>query len=473
MFKTLASISTLLLAVLMLLFGHGLQSSLVPIRAEIEGFSTLAIGANASGYFAGFVIGCLAAPYLILRAGHIRAYAAMVSLASAAALLHPLLIDPFAWVVFRFATGFCIASFFIVIESWLNERATNEERGLIMSTYVVITFVGIMAGQISVAFGAVEGFSLFIIASIVVSIAVVPVALTTSAQPAPITLVKFQPRSLYETSPAAFIASFLIGISAASTWMLAPLFATGRGFDASFAALFSAVMIGGGAAAQWPIGRLSDKFDRRLVLTGLGIGAIIICVILAWIEDGSRSLFLALVFFVGVFVHSAYAIAVAHAFDNTEADSYVETSSGLLLAFGIGSTIGPTLMSLLMNSTGPSALFLSTAAVQAAMVSYLIWRLFRSTAPIVEEREDFNLASTAPVVAMGYDEAADLNEAVLVPEAFEEAQQIEETAVAVSLTDAGLMFDDQEMGNQGVAFAEPAAHIEAQPEPPNKFTESI
>lgn len=437
MFRTIASISSVLLAVAMLVFGHGLQSALVPLRAEIEGFSTLAIGASISGYFAGFVAGCLVGPFLILRAGHIRAYAAMVSLASAVALFHPLLIDETAWAVFRFATGFCIATFYVVIESWLNERATNEIRGIIMSTYVVVTLVGIMAGQFAAALGSVEGFTLFIVASIVVSVAVIPIAMTTSAQPAPITLVRFRPRQLYDTSPAAFVSALLIGVSAASTWMLAPVFATGRGFDTSFAAIFAAIMIAGGAVAQWPIGRMSDKFDRRLVIVALGIGSALFCTLLALVQGDSRWLFLGLVFMVGVFTHSTYAIAVAHAFDHSEPDAYVETSSGMLLAFGIGSTIGPLIASFLMSTSGPAALFLFVAVVQFGMVIYLIWRIKFSKAAAKPGREDFDLASTAPVIAMTNDQAVDLNTDVLIPQAIVEANTLVEANNAVQLHDFG------------------------------------
>lgn len=458
MFKTLASISSLLLAVAMLLFGHGLQSAVVPLRAELEGFSTLAIGLNVSAYFAGFVVGCLIGPYIILRAGHIRAYAAMVSLASAVALLHPLVIDQTAWGMFRFVSGFCIASFYVVIESWLNERATNEVRGFIMSTYVVIALLGIMAGQFAAAFGEVDGFALFIVASIVVSVAVIPVTLTTSAQPAPITLVKFRPRQLYSTSPAAFVSSMLIGASAGSTWMLAPVFATGRGFETSFAAIFAAVMIGGGAVAQWPFGRMSDKFDRRFVLAFIGLGATAACVALGVAQGNSSWLFLGLVFLVGVFVHSAYAIAVAHAFDNCDPDNYVETSSGLLLSFGIGSTIGPIAASLLMDISDPGALFLFVAMVQLAMVFYLGWRVIANRAVDRSGHEDFDWASTAPVLAMSNEEALDLNTDVLIPDTIAEAQDIEDANAAVRYNDYGYAFAEESEADPTVDFL-PKHHI--------------
>ncbi|MEH6726842.1 MAG: MFS transporter [Hyphomicrobiales bacterium] len=452
MFKTIGSISTILLAVAMIVFGHGLQSALVPLRAEIEGFGTLAIGISISSYFAGFVVGCLVGPYLILRAGHIRAYAAMVSLASAVALLHPLLINEFAWSVFRFITGFCIAAFYVVIESWLNERATNENRGLIMSTYVVVALTGIMAGQFATAFASVEGFTLFIVASIVVSVAVIPITLTTATQPAPITLVRFRPKQLYDTSPAAFVSALLIGVSAGSTWMLAPVFATGRGFDTSFAAIFAATMIGGGAAAQWPIGRASDKIDRRLVIVILGVGSAIFCTLLGLIEGDSRWSFLSLAFMVGVFTHSTYAIAVAHAFDHCEPDTYVETSSGLLLAFGIGSTIGPLAASFLMAQSGPGALFLSIAVVQIVMVGYLIIRIQGNKAAKSDNREDFDLASTAPVIAMTYDEAVDLNTDVLIPDTIIEANEFEEAQTALHFNDFGYSIDEAAEADQSVEF---------------------
>lgn len=436
----------------MIVFGHGLQSALVPLRAQIEGFGTLAIGISASSYFGGFVVGCLVGPFLILRAGHIRAYAAMVSLASAAALLHPLLINEAAWSVFRFITGFCIAAFYVVIESWLNERATNENRGLIMSTYVVVALAGIMAGQFATAFASVEGYTLFIVASIVVSIAVIPITMTTATQPAPITLVRFRPKQLYDTSPAAFVSALLIGISVGSTWMLAPVYATGRGFDTSFAAIFAAVMIGGGAAAQWPIGRASDKVDRRFVIVILGIGSAIFCTLLGLMEGESRWSILALVFMVGVFTHSTYAIAVAHAFDHSEPDTYVETSSGLLLAFGIGSTIGPMVASFLMAQSDPGALFLSIAVVQCVMVGYLLWRMRESTAAVQINREDFDLASTAPVIAMTYDDAVDLNTDLLIPNAIVEANELEDAQTAVHFNDFGYSIDETAETDQSVEF---------------------
>lgn len=452
MLKTIGSISTILLAVAMIVFGHGLQSALVPLRAQVEGFGTLAIGISISSYFAGFVVGCLVGPFLILRAGHIRAYAAMVSLASAVALLHPLMINEAAWSLFRFITGFCIAAFYVVIESWLNERASNENRGLIMSTYVVVSLSGIMAGQFATAFASVEGFTLFIIASIVVSVAVIPIAMTTATQPAPITLVRFRPKQLYDTSPAAFVSALLIGVSAGSTWMLAPVFATGRGFDTSFAAIFAAFMIGGGAAAQWPIGRASDKIDRRMVIVMLGIGSAVFCTLLGIVEGDSRWSFLALAFMVGVFTHSTYAIAVAHAFDHCEPDAYVETSSGLLLAFGIGSTIGPFVASFLMAQSGPGALFLSVAVVQCAMVAYLLLRIQGSKAPRPANREDFDLASTAPVIAMTYDEAVDQNTDVLIPEVLVESIELEEAQTALHFNDFGYAVDETATADQSVEF---------------------
>lgn len=458
MFKSISSIGIILLAVAMILFGHGLQSALVPLRAQIEGFGTLAIGISISFYFGGFVVGCLVGPFLILRGGHIRAYAAMVSLASAVALLHPLLIDEVAWSVFRFITGFCIAAFYVVIESWLNERATNENRGLIMSTYIVVALGATMAGQLATAFASVEGFTLFVVASIVVSVAVIPVTMTTATQPAPITLVRFRPKQLYDTSPAAIVSALLIGVSAGTSWMLAPVFATGRGFDTSFAAIFSAVMIGGGAVAQWPLGRASDKFDRRLVIVFLGIGSAIFCTLLGLIEGDSRWSFLSLVFMVGVFTHSTYAIAVAHAFDHCEPDTYVETSSGLLLAFGIGSTIGPLVASFLMAQTGPGALFLSIAMVQIVMVGYLIWRVSENKAATQKNREDFDLASTAPVIAMTYDEAIDLDADLLIPETIAEANELEEAQTAVQLSDFGYSMDETVEADQSVEF-QPEARI--------------
>ena len=356
------------------------------------------------------VIGCLAAPYAIARAGHIRSFAAIISLGSAVALLHAVIIDAYLWVLFRAITGFCIAGFYLIIESWLNDRASNETRGFVLSSYVVVISAGVVSGQMIVALGDATDFTLFAIASVIVSLAVVPVAMTRSAQPAPITLVKLRPRHLYNTSPAAFISVLIIGVTTGSIVTLAPIYATGQGYSLQFAAVFAAAIFAGGALMQWPLGRASDLTDRRYMLIICAIGAILFCVLLTLTQGWSQPVVLGMAALVGGFSQPAYAIANAHAFD------YVETSSGFLIMYGIGGALGPIAAASLMQAHGPDALFYFVAAGELAMAVFLLIRIRSRGAAPSETREDYNYASTAPVVAMGYEEAWDTQEQQIVPE---------------------------------------------------------
>jgi len=419
MLASISPVVTLLISAALFMIGHGIQITLIPLRSQLEGFSDFMIGAGASFYSVGFVVGCMVAPYAILRAGHIRAFAAMTSFASAVALMHVIVIDPLAWVIFRTITGFCVAGFYITLESWLNDRATNQTRGFVLSIYIVTVSLSIIAGQLAVAFGAVNGFRLFALASIIVSFAVVPVAMTNSAQPAPITLVRLRPARLYTTSPAAFISILTVGLVIGAVMNLAPLYATRTGFSEQFAAIFAAAIFAGGALLQWPLGRASDLVDRRIVLVICAIAAITASTGMIFIGTMGAIFALAFGAMVGGFTQPAYAIANAHAFDFVEPEDYVETSSGILMIYGLGAALSPVIVAALMQQLGPAALFWFVAAMNVMMAVFLLARMTRRAAVPEEEKEHFDYASTAPVVAMGVEEAWDQEDQLLVPEGYE------------------------------------------------------
>lgn len=415
MAATLAPITALLVAVAMMLIGHGLQTTVLPIRAEMAGFGDLQIGLISSSYFAGFVLGCVLTPYAILRAGHIRAFAAIVSLASASALFHAMFFEPWIWVLARGLTGFTIAGFYVIVESWLNERASNQNRGMVMSIYIVVNFAAISCGQLVTNTIDISSFMPFAIASIAVSLAVVPVALTRSQQPAPIMLVNFRPRHLYRTSPSSMVAAMMIGISNGAVWMLAPIFGTRIGLSTHDAVWLATAIIIGGGLGQWPFGRISDFTDRRYILIGITAAAMVISLVFAVLQPGSAAWLIAIAGLYGVFSQPAYALAVAHAFDYAEPDSYVETSSGLLLAFATGSVFGPFLASMLMKAGGPTQLFAMTATVQFLLIAYLVLRLRVREAP--EEKTDWDLGATAPVGGAITPEPLDIDTPdVVIPE---------------------------------------------------------
>ena len=438
MAQALAPVSALLIAIALLVTGHGLQSTLIPLAGSQAGFSDLQVGLVSSSYFFGLVLGCLGAPYVIMRAGHIRAFAALVSLMSAAAILHPIMVDPLSWSAIRIISGFCLAGFYMIVESWLNEQASNENRGTIMSIYIVLVYAAMTTGQLSLTVMDITTFVPFAIASVAVSLAVIPVSLTTANQPAPITVVRFRPVKLYRNSPTALVAVLLIGVTQGALWMLAPLYAIQIGLTTSQAAYFAAAFVGAGAITQWPIGRISDRLDRRLVLLGLATSAVLVCIIFMTVPIEGVTMAILLALLAGVATQPAYAIAASHAFDHADRNDYVETSSGMNLAFGIGSSFGPLTASYLMQSVGPWGLFLQVAVIQGLMGLYILSRLFQRAAPSVEDKTDFDYAASAQVGTVLSPEPLDLEDpSVIPPEEFPAYDYIneensEETSASVS-----------------------------------------
>jgi MFS family permease len=394
--STLAPVASLLLGVGFLISGHGLQLTLIPLSAAADGWTEFQIGAIGSGYYIGFVAGCFGAPFVILRAGHIRAFTAMVSLTAATMLAHPLWVAFVPWLVFRLIIGASLAGLYMIIESWLNDRATNATRGLIMSAYIVVNFVAITVGQLAVTLYPPTEFSLFAIATMAIAISAIPVALTRSAQPAPITLVRFRPAALYRSSPVGVVGVTLIGVANGSFWSLGAVSAVGAGLTAAEAAIFMSIATTGGALTQWPVGRLSDRVDRRIVLMSLLVVAACVGFALAFLPLSHGGLyFLALLF--GMATLPTYSIAAAHAYDHAAPGTYVDTAAGILLTNASGAIVGPLLAATLMEQAGTSKLFLFTGVVQASLAAFAFTRLGKRAAPATEDKTEFDLAAQAPL----------------------------------------------------------------------------
>ncbi|MCB1507985.1 MAG: MFS transporter [Hyphomicrobiaceae bacterium] len=405
----LAPVATLLLSVALLLSGHGLQTTLVPLRGALEHFSAFSLGLIGSGYYVGFVTGCLIGPRLVVRVGHIRVFTALVAAASAAALVHALAVDPFVWIALRIVTGMCMAGLYLVIESWLNEHATNETRGLVMSAYIVVNFSMITLGQLLITQASPTGFALFTLASILVSVAAIPVALTNAAQPAPIAVVSFRPRRLIGISPVGLIGAFVVGIANGAFWGLGPVFAARADLGADGVAIFMSAAVLGGALMQYPVGRMSDFLDRRIVLAGMLVLAALSGIAIAILPvSGTALLALALVF--GALTLPGYAISAAHAYDHTERSGYVEMAAGLLLFNGAGSIIGPLAASLAMDHFGGKSLFVFTAVTQTLLALFVVWRMRQRAAVAPADKTEFDMAATAPVGGAISLEVPDLDE---------------------------------------------------------------
>jgi MFS family permease len=414
--KSFRPIASLLLGVALLLAGNGLLVMLVPLRGSAENFSPIALGLIGSAYFAGFVSGCALGPYIVLRAGHIRAFAAMVAIATCVALAYGLVPMPLAWAGFRAMTGFCLAVLYLVIESWLNDHATNTTRGLVMSTYIVVNFGAIALGQMLVTLYPVQQAGNFIVSAMLVSLASVPVALTRSAQPAPITMVRFRPLQLFLAAPVALVATFMIGMANGAFWTLAPVFAGQGSLGAEQAAQFMTGAVLAGALVQWPIGRLSDRVDRRRVLLVLLLGAMMTSLIL-WMLPASGMQMLGLGAVFGALALPGYSLAAAHGYDKTPPGDAVATAATILLASGLGSIAGPALAALLMASRGSSALFMFTALVEGLLAAYVVYRISVQATLAPPQKAGFDLGATAPVGGVVTRELPDPNDPlVAVPD---------------------------------------------------------
>ncbi|MEM6381146.1 MAG: MFS transporter [Pseudomonadota bacterium] len=398
--RALAPFTALLISTALLVAGYALQNALIPLRGEAEAFGSFWVGGMGSGFFIGFAIGCWFAPSLVTRAGHIRAFAALVGLMSGTIILHPLAIEPAFWVFLRMVTGFSIAALYIIIESWLNERTDNANRGAVMSFYVVMNFAMMAVGQMLLTLYPLESFALFTLASVLISFAALPLALSRATQPAPLYDVRLNLRRLVDNSPVGVLAIFGTGLSTGAFWAFGGVFATRAGLDSDGAALFLTVTIVGAALLQWPLGRLSDTMDRRYVLLGVGAAAIIICLIVFIMRPETPSfIFLAGLAF-GAVIFPAYALAVAHAFDHADADQHVMVSSGLLLAFAIGSAVGPILASVTIEWVGTHGLFAYVAVIQSLVAAFVVLRLSTRSAVAAADKEDFTLYGTSPLGAV-------------------------------------------------------------------------
>jgi len=449
----LVPVAALMIGVAFLYAGHGLQTTLVPLRAGYEGFGDVAVGFLGTAFFAGFVVGCLMGPRIILSAGHIRAFAAMVSLGSAAALAFPLLIAPSMWSVSRFIIGFCLSGLYIIIESWLNEKSTNTTRGVVMSTYTILSLAMITVGQLVVTALPLDSFALFAIASIFLSLAAVPVALTRQSQPAPIAVVRFRPLHLYQVAPAAFMGALLIGITNGAFWSLGPVFATTQGLSTDGAALFMSVAVVAGAIAQFPLGRASDYIDRRKILLLAAAGAAVSGFLL-WQLSGLGIVSL-LVFggLIGAFMMPAYSLAAAHAYDWAQTDEMVETSASFVLLFGIGSAVGPVIAPFFMKAFGGSALFLFTAVVHATLVAFVLWRIMRRAAPTEADKGTFDIYSTAVTGAALTPEPVDADMPMI--EVPDWPQPTDEDGNADDGAASGARLFSEEYGDDEPAVADP------------------
>ena len=389
MLATYRPILSLLRGTAFLLAASGLHGLLLPLRGQMEGFSTASLGLMGTAWAGGFVTGCFFAPRIVRRAGHVRAFGTFAAAGAIVALLSGLIIDEYVWILLRAFTGFVMAGAFMVIESWLNEKSTNENRGTVFGLYMMVTYASIMAGQMIVAAGNVGSASLFMVTGIFFCLSLIPTAVSNAASPAPLQDVSLDIKGLYANSPVASAACLLTGVANGAWGTLGAVYGARIGISTAEIALMMSLVVVAGAALQLPVGRLSDRTDRRFVLTGASALCGLFGVLIFLVAPRSGVWVIVMTAAYGAFAYTLYSLAVAHANDHARPEDFVKVSGGLLLLYGFGTMIGPMLAAALMGALRPESIFLATALPHFLLVGYTLLRISRRAPVPFEDREAF------------------------------------------------------------------------------------
>jgi len=371
----------------MIMIGNGLQGTLLGVRATMEGFPTYSTGIIMSMYYAGFLLGSHLVPKLIQGVGHIRVFAALASIASTTILFHGLFPTEGVWAIARAITGFSYAGLYIVIESWLNHAAENKTRGKMMAAYLVTLYASMAVGQYFLTIADPGGMDLFVITSVLVTLAVLPISLSSRPAPKFEAPVKVSPRELFKTSPLGVYGVFASGMASACLFSIGPVYAAEAGFSLTQISTFMAMFILGGVLLQFPIGWCSDRYDRRRILITVSAFSALACTLAVLVAPMSLyALYLAM-FLIGGTSLTIYGLSSAHTNDHLAPAQIVAASASMLMINGIGAIIGPVLSSSLMNLTGPWMLFALSAAIYATVAIYGVYRTTR-TAPVPMDQQD-------------------------------------------------------------------------------------
>lgn len=395
MTRQLLPVLALLVSTAFLLAGNGLHSLLLPLRGDADGFSTATLGLVGAGWAVGFVLGCLIAPIVVRRVGHIRAFSCSAAAAAIIILLNGMVVVPLAWILLRLLSGFFLAGAFMVIESWLNEQASNENRGTIFATYLTITYLAITAGQLSVGLGDPRTSTLFMFGAILFALAVLPTALSTAASPRPLARVKLDLRKLFANSPVSFVTVALVGVINGAFGTLAAVWGTRIGLSTPTIAMMMGITVVSGALTQVPVGRVSDKTDRRYVVAGAAIAAGLAGIVIFASQPTSPAVVLTLTGIYGALTYPIYGLAVAQANDYADPADFVAVSGGLLLLYGAGTMVGPLAGGAAMTLIGPEALFLVTCTSHLSIAAYAIYRTFQR-APVPENVREAHMPIPSP-----------------------------------------------------------------------------
>lgn len=380
MLRSVAASWTLFFGLLLIMAGNGLQVVLLGTRATESGFTNIATGVVMAGYYLGIFIGSIVVPMILRNVGHVRIFGAMSALASSAVLIHAAYADPWLWALMRLVTGFSFAGMYIVCESWLNDKSTNETRGQMLSLYMIVTMAGMGAGQLMISFGAENGLGLFLMASVMVSIAVVPILITAGKAPEFAAPERISLRRLFQISPLAVIGLAINGITVSMVFGMGAVYGRSIGMTNTEVGYFMTAPVIGTLLLQYPVGRLSDRFDRRLIILVVAIvGTITVGVASSFNMSQFYMLLLCMLVFGGC-LFPMYSLCIAHANDFLTPSQMVAVASGLVMVNGAGAVLGSPLAALSLEYLGTNSFFPMIAVTQLAIAVIVLIRMTRRAA---------------------------------------------------------------------------------------------
>lgn len=388
MIKVVASAWALLLGMMLLQVGNGMQGTLLGVRGEIEGFSTLEMSLVMSGYFVGFLFGSRMAPDMIRRVGHVRVFAALASLISAVMLLYPTWTDPWVWGAGRVLIGFCFSGVYVTAESWLNNTADNENRGKALSVYMIMQMIGIVSAQGLMVVADPGGFILFIIPSVLISLSFAPILLSISPVPAFDTAKPMTLREIMKISPLGCVGMFLLGGVFSAQFGMGAVYGAKAGLSVGQISMFVSAFYIGALVIQYPLGWLSDRMDRRLLILVssalVGTGSLI-----GMVLGGFFPALLVAAFVVGGLSNPLYSLLIAYTNDFLGHDDMAAASGGMVFINGLGAVAGPLITGWMMGVIGPSGFFLYIAVLGFLLAGYAGYRMTQRPAPSVEDYESY------------------------------------------------------------------------------------
>ncbi|MGB0853506.1 MAG: MFS transporter [Pikeienuella sp.] len=373
--RTLISFTALFVSIAFVQLGSGSLGPLDALAGTAKGFSTQDIGMLGSAHFVGFFIGCWLTPRLLGSVGHARAFAAFGAVGAISALLHPIVPDPIAWAGLRIGTGMAVAGAYTIAESWIQAKATNQNRGRVVGAYRVVDMTASVAAQGLVAVLDPTSYVAYNLIAVLCCLCLLPLTLTTSKAPPSPSAPRLRPLRVFQISPLSAVSVMVVGLTNSSFRMVGPIYALGAGLAPAEIGLFMAAGVGGGALAQWPSGWLSDKYDRRWVLIGISATSLLVCVAIATGGLGDAVYIASFAF--GAAAFPLYSIATAHANDFAKPDEVVELNASLMFLYGVGAIVSPLLAALLIDKYGPPALFAYIAAAHVVLIVFSVWRMSR------------------------------------------------------------------------------------------------